>query len=72
MHIQEMTVLSDMGDKTWKTSERTMDIDNFDEGLKNTCKRCLSDKRTSYNKHKHIRNEVQRKRYDEDEEYRKT
>ena len=47
-----------------------MDIDNFDEGLK-TCKRCLSDKRTSYNKHKHKRNEVQRKRYEEDEGYRK-
>ena len=56
-----MTVLRYMGDKTCKTCERTMDIDNFDEGLK-TCKMCLSDKRTSYHKHKHKRNEVQRKR----------
>ena len=45
-----------------------MDIDNFDEGLK-TCKMSLSDKRTSYNKHKDKRNEVQRTRYEEDEEY---
>ena len=45
-------------------------IDNFDEGLK-TCKMCLSDKRTSYHKHKHKRNEVQRKKNEEDEEYRK-
>ena len=37
-----------------------MDINNFNEGLK-TCKLCLSDQRTSYNKHKHRRNEVQRK-----------
>ena len=66
-----MTVLRYMGDKTCKTCERTMDIDNFDEGLK-TCKMCVSDKRTSYNKHKDKRNEVQRKRYEEDEEYRKT
>ena len=65
-----MTVLRYMDDKTCKTCERTMDIDNFDEGL-NTCKMCLSDKRTSYHKHKHKRNEVQRKRYEEDEEYRK-
>ena len=43
-----MTVLGYMGDKTRKTCERTMDIDNFDEGLK-TCKMCLSDKRTIYN-----------------------
>ena len=50
--------------------ERTMDIDNFDEGLK-TCKMCLSDKRTSYHKHKHERNEVQRKVYEEGEEDRK-
>ena len=48
-----------------------MDIEKFDEGLK-TCKMCLSDNRTSYHKHKHKRNEVQRKRYEEDEEYRKT
>ena len=48
-----------------------MDIDNFDEGLK-TCKMCLSDKRTSYNKQKDKRNEVQRRRYEEDKEYRKT
>ena len=47
-----------------------MDIEKFDEGLK-TCKMCLSDKRTSYHKHKHKRNEVQRKIYEEDEEYRK-
>ena len=66
-----MTVLRYMGDKTWTTCERTMDIDNFDEGLK-TCKRCFSDKRTSCNKHKDRQNEVQRKRYEEDEEYRKT
>ena len=65
-----MTVLRYMDDKTCKTCERTMDIDNFDEGLK-TCKMCLSDKRTSYHKHKHKRNEVQRKIYEEDEEYRK-
>ena len=56
-----MTVLRYMDDKTCKTCERTMDIDNFDEGLK-TCKMCLSDKRTSYHKHKHKRNEVQRKK----------
>ena len=56
-----MTVLRYMDDKTCKTCEKTMDIDNFDEGLK-TCKMCLSDKRTSYHKHKHKRNEVQRKR----------
>ena len=55
-----MTVLRYMDDKTCKTCERTMDIDDFDEGLK-TCKMCLSDKRTSYHKHKHKRNEVQRK-----------
>ena len=55
-----MTVLRYMDDKTCKICERTMDIDNFDEGLK-TCKMCLSDKRTSYHKHKHKRNEVQRK-----------
>ena len=48
-----------------------MDLYNFNEGLK-TCKMCLSDQRTSYNKHKHRRNEVQRKRYAEDEEYRNT
>ena len=30
---------------------------------------CLSDQRTSYNKHKHRWNEVQRKRYEENEEY---
>ena len=59
-----------MEDKTCKMCERTMDIDNFDEGLK-TCKMCLSDKRTSYHKHKHKRNEIQRKGYEEDEEYRK-
>ena len=47
-----MTVSRYMDDKTCKTSERTMDIDNFDKGLK-TCKMCLSDKRTSYHKHKH-------------------
>ena len=47
-----------------------MDIDNFDEGLK-TCKICLSEKSTSYHKHKHKRNEVQRKRYEEYSEYRK-
>ena len=63
-----MTVLRYMGDETCKTCERTMDIDNFDEGLK-TCKMSLSDKRTSYNKHKDKRNEVQRTRYEEDEEY---
>ena len=57
-----------MGDETCKTCERTMDIDNFDEGLK-TCKMSLSDKRTSYNKHKDKRNEVQRTRQEEDEEY---
>jgi uncharacterized CHY-type Zn-finger protein len=68
--FKKMTVLRYMDDKTCKTCERTMDIDNFDEGLK-TCKMCLSDKRTSYHKHKHKRNEVQRKRYEEDEEYRK-
>ena len=33
---------------------------------------CLWDKRTSYNKHKDKRNEVQRKRHEEDEENRKT
>jgi len=66
-----MTVLIFMEDKTCKTCERTMDINNSNEGLK-TCKMCLSDQRTSYNKHKHRRNEVQRKRYEEDEEYRKT
>ena len=65
-----MTVLRYMDDKTCKTCEKTMDIDNFDEGLK-ACKMCLSDKRTSYHKHKHKRNEVQRKIYEEDEEYRK-
>ena len=47
-----------------------MDIYNFNEGLK-ACKMCLSDQRTSYNKHKHRRNEVQRKRYEEGEEYKK-
>ena len=47
-----------------------MDIYNFNEGLK-TCKMYLSDQRTSYNKHKHRRNEVQRKRYEEGEEYKK-
>ena len=46
-----------------------MDIYYFNEGLK-ACKMCLSDQRTRYNKHKHRRNEVQRKRYAEDEEYR--
>ena len=66
-----MTVLIFMEDKTCKTCERTMDINNFIEGLK-ARKLCLSDQRTSYNKHKHRRNEVQRKRYEEDEEYRKT
>ena len=66
-----MTVLRFMEDKTCKTCERTVDIYNFKEGLK-TCKMCLSDQRTSYNKHKHRRNEVQRKRYAEDEEYRNT
>ena len=69
--FKKMTVLIFMEDKTCKTCERTMDINNFYEGLK-TCKMCLSDQRTSYNKHKHRRNEVQRKRYEEDEEYRKT
>ena len=69
--FKKMTVLIFMEDKTCKTCERTMDINNFNEGLK-TCKMCLSDQRTSYNKHKHRRNEVQRKRYEEDEEYRKT
>ena len=66
-----MTVLRFMEDKTCKTCERTVDIYNFKEGLK-PCKMCLSDQRTSYNKHKHRRNEVQRKRYAEDEEYRNT
>ena len=48
-----------------------MDIDIFDEGL-NTCKMCLPDnKKTNYHKHKHKRNEVQRKRCEEDEDYRK-
>ena len=65
-----MIVLRYMNDKTCKTCERTMDIGNFDEGL-TTCKMCLSDKRTSYHKHKHKRNEIQRKGYEEDEEYRK-
>ena len=32
---------------------------------------CLADKRTSYYKHKHKYNEAQRKRCEEDEEYRK-
>ena len=59
-----------MDDKTCKTCEKTMDIDNFAEGL-NTCKMCLSEKRTSHHKHKHKRNEVQRKRCEDDEEYRK-
>ena len=36
-------------------------------GLK-ACKMFLSDPRTSYNKHKHRRNEVQRSGYAEDEE----
>jgi hypothetical protein len=53
-----MVVLRYMDDKTCKTCERTMDID---EGLK-TCKMCLPDKRTNYHKHKHKRNEVQRKK----------
>ena len=66
-----MTVLRFMEDKTCKTCERTMGIYIFNEGLK-TCKMRLSDQRTSYNKHKHRRNEVQRKRYAEDEEYRNT
>ena len=66
-----MIVLTYKGDETCKTCERTMDTDNFDEGLK-TCKMCLSDKRTSYNKQKDNRNEVQRRRYEEDKEYRKT
>ena len=65
-----MIVLRYMNDKTCKTCERTMDIGNFDEGLK-TCKMCLSGKRTSYHKHKHEWNEAQRKRYEEDEEDRK-
>ena len=60
-YLKNMTVLRYMGDETCKTCERTMDIDNFDEGLK-TCKMSLSDKRTSYNKHKDKRNEVQRTR----------
>jgi len=68
--FKKMNVLRYMEDKTCKTCERTLDIDNFDEGLK-TCKMCLSDKRNSYNKHKHKRNEVQRKRYEENEDYRK-
>ena len=37
-----MIVSRYMDDKTCKTCERTMDIDNF-EGL-NTCKMCLSEK----------------------------
>ena len=57
-----------MGDKTCKNCERTMAIDNFDEGRK-TCKMCLADKRTSYYKHHSKYNEAQRKRYKEDEEY---
>jgi hypothetical protein len=66
-----MIVLRYMDDKTCKTCERTMDIDIFDEGL-NTCKMCLPDnKKTNYHKHKHKRNEVQRKRCEEDEDYRK-
>lgn len=65
-----MIVLRYMEDKTCKICERTMDMDNFDEGMK-TCKMCLADKRTSYHKHKHKYNEKQRKRYEEDDEYRK-
>ena len=59
-----------MEDKTCKICERTMNLDNFDEGMK-TCKMCLADKRKSYHKHKDKRNEAQRKRYEEDEEDRK-
>ena len=62
-----------MDDKNCKTCEKTMDIDIFDEGL-DSCKMCLSDlsdKRTDYHKHKHKRNEGQRKIYEDTEEYRK-
>ena len=59
-----------MEDKTCHNCERTMTIDNFDEGMK-TCKMCLVDKRKSYHKHKHKNNEAQRIKYKEDEEYRK-
>ena len=44
-----MIVLRYMEDKTCNHCERTMTIDNFDEGLK-TCKMCLADKK-SYHKH---------------------
>ena len=45
--FKKMTVLRYMDDKTCKTCERTMDIDNFDEGLK-TCKMCLSEKKNQF------------------------
>ena len=56
-----MTVLRCMDDKTCKIREKiSMDIDNFDEGLK-TCRTCLSDKRTSYSKHENKQKKHTRK-----------
>ena len=64
--FKRILVLRYMKDKTCKDCERTMTIDNFDEGRK-SCKMCLADKRTSYYKHHNKYNEAQRKKYKDDE-----
>ena len=48
---------------------KDLPIDNFEEGLK-TCKKCLEYKRANVINIDKV-NEAQRKRYEEDEEYRK-
>lgn len=49
---------------------KVLPIDNFEDGLK-TCKKCLKYKRANRFKHRGKMNEAQRKRFEEDEEYRK-
>ena len=60
-----------MGDEKYcNKCNKFQNVDEFEEGYI-TCRKCIDINRRSYNNHKERYKEEQRKRYEEDEEYRK-